>query len=79
MVRLRGNPRLCSAFWSQSLAGGDRGRPHGDGPTAAPSGAGVPDLRGRSRVPERARHGGAEIPRQTGRQQSDRLQVSRHV
>lgn len=60
----------------QTLAGGQGGRRHGDGPTAASSGVGVSDLRGRSRLSERPEHGGAAIPRQTVRQPRHRLQVS---
>lgn len=38
-----GNPQLC-VFCLQTLAGGDRGRSHGDGQTGASSGADVSDL-----------------------------------
>lgn len=61
----RGNPQLC--LWLQTLAGGHRRRPHGDGQAGASSGAGVSDLRGRPCLSERAEHGGAAIPRQSDR------------
>lgn len=69
------NPQFC-LFCLQSLAGGHRWRSHGDGPTAASPGVGVSDLRGRSCLSQRTKHGGAAVPLQTGRQPGPQLQVS---
>lgn len=62
-------------FDLQTLAGGHRGRSHGDGQTGAPSGVGVSDLRGRSCLSERPEHGRAAIPHQTVGQPRHQLQV----
>lgn len=67
---------VCVCVCLQTLAGGDGGRSHGDGSTGASSGAGVSDLRGRSRLSERTKHGGAEVSLQTARERRHGLQVS---
>lgn len=66
MVQL-GEIHCCVCFVLQTLAGGDRGRSHGDGQTGASSGVGVADLRGRSGLFEWTKYGGAEVPHQTAR------------
>lgn len=67
---------VCVVVRWQTLDGDDGRRSHGHRPTAASTGAGFFDLRGKSGLFERTKHGAADVPAQTARQPCGQLQVN---